>query len=75
MFLQPLNNNDECASSSLDPNDFTSLQYAMYITVIVTVLAGAFALYSALFFEKDKDKADRALAEGKQGYLRENDRG
>ncbi|XP_065571062.1 protein spinster-like [Artemia franciscana] len=63
VFLQPLNNNDECASSSLDPNDFTSLQYAMYITVIVTVLAGAFALYSALFFEKDKDKADRALAE------------
>ncbi|XP_065571061.1 protein spinster-like [Artemia franciscana] len=61
--FEPLNESDECGTSSLDPNDFTSLQYALYITVVVTVIAGALALYSALFFEKDKLKAERALAE------------
>ncbi len=40
---------------------FATLQYALYITSFVCVLGGGFFLTTAMFVEKDKNKADRQI--------------
>lgn len=42
---------------------FKSLQYALFVTCFVEVIGGIFFLATAMYIVRDKNKADRAIAE------------
>jgi hypothetical protein len=59
---------DERSSPSVKSD---SMRYAFYVTPFVCVFGGAFFLATALFIQKDREKAEK-IAKGKLFYVNYN---